>query len=304
MRERLQKLIEETSKIVLDKDKEIKQAVICILAEGHLLVEDSPGVGKTLLVQTLGKLLGLNTKRIQFTVDLLPGDVIGGQIFNPKEQQFFFFEGPLFSQLIIADELNRASPRTQGALLQAMEEGEVSIDGKTVSLPQPFFVIATQNPFKDMGTFPLPSSQLDRFLMSIELNYASKETEIRILQGEDPRLKLKNLQSFYSVNELQDMISQVRHVKVGTSVASYIASLLENSRNFSSEGTRLSTRSGMSLARAAKANAFFDGRDYVRVEDVQEVLLPVLSHRLGGDHGIRRGREMARNLQEATSIPL
>jgi MoxR-like ATPase len=304
MRERLQKLINETSRIVLDKDKEIKQALLCILADGHLLIEDSPGVGKTLLVQTLGKLLGLNTKRVQFTVDLLPGDVIGGQIYSPKDQQFYFFEGPIFSQLIIADELNRASPRTQGALLQAMEEKEVSVDGKTISLPSPFFVIATQNPFKDMGTFSLPLSQLDRFMMSIELNYASKETEVKILQGEDPRQKLKNLERFFSENELLSVISKVQEVKLGVAGASYIACLLENSRNFSVEGLRLSTRAGMSLARAAKAHAFFEGRDYVRVEDVQELLIPVLAHRLGGDHGIRRGREMARTLKEATSIPL
>ncbi len=172
MRSKLSQLIAEVSNILLDKAEAVRLAVVCLLADGHLLIEDAPGVGKTTMVQALSKLLDLQTKRIQFTVDLLPADILGTHIYNPKEQEFNFHQGPLFSQLVLADELNRASPRTQSAMLQAMEEEQVSIDGKTWQLPEPFFVIATQNPHQNSGTFPLPESQLDRFNMSLELDYA------------------------------------------------------------------------------------------------------------------------------------
>lgn len=304
MNKKFHDLITEASKVVLDKDTEIRLAITCLLAGGHLLIEDLPGVGKTTLVQVLSKLTGLKSRRIQFTIDLLPADVIGGQIFHPQEHKFIFHPGPLFAQLVMADELNRASPRTQSALLQAMEEREVSVDGVTWSLPKPFYVIATQNPHQQTGTFPLPESQLDRFLMSLELHHASKTTEVRLLQGEDPRRMLQNLQSLFAETEIEDALLAVEKVKVSTPVANYVADLLERSRRTGFEGAPLSTRGGMALMRAAKAWAFLEGRDYLRPEDVQQVLIPVLGHRLGGNHGIKRGREWAAALQKSTPVPV
>lgn len=296
-------LIEEASQIVLDKESEIRLAVTCLLAGGHLLIEDLPGVGKTTLVHVLGKLTGLSTKRIQFTIDLMPADVLGGQVFNTQEQKFFFHKGPLFSQLVMADELNRASPRTQSALLQAMEEGEVSIDGETWTLPVPFYVIATQNPHQQTGTFALPESQLDRFLMSLELQYASKETEVRLFQGLDPREKIKKLKSLFTNDELVQALQAVQNIKVSKAVAEYVGNLLEKSREAEFQGQVLSTRAGLALIKAAKAWAFLEGRDYVRPEDVQAVLVAVLGHRLGGNHGIKKGREWALVLQASTRVP-
>lgn len=303
MNQKFHALISEASKIVLDKEAEIRLAVTCLLAGGHLLIEDLPGVGKTTLVQVLGRLIGLKTRRVQFTVDLLPADVIGGQVYHPQEHRFHFHPGPLFAQLVMADELNRASPRTQSALLQAMEEGEVSVDGITHSLPKPFYVIATQNPHQQTGTFPLPESQLDRFLMSLELHHAQKETEIRIFQGEDPRQQIQKLEPLFSEHEIEKIIKNVEKIKISSVVAQYIGDLLEKSRVSGAEGNPLSTRAGLALARAAKAWAFMDGRDYVRPEDVQSVLVPVLGHRLGGNHGIKRGREWAYRLQKSTAVP-
>lgn len=304
MRNKLQQMIETTSEIVLDKKPEIELAVTCLLASGHLLIEDVPGVGKTTLVQTLGKLSGLATTRIQFTVDLLPADILGGQIYNSKEQKFQFHPGPLFNQMILADELNRASPRTQGALLQAMEEGHVSIDGTTHSLPNPFFVIATQNPHQQTGTFPLPESQLDRFLMSLELNYASSKTEIALFQRADPRDQMAQLQAILRPEDFAQIRSQVSSVKVSEVVAKYVSALLENSRHKMQESLPISTRGGLSLVRAAKAWAFLQGRDFLMPEDVQKVLVPVFGHRMGGQHGLKKGRDWALELQQQTAVAI
>lgn len=303
MKQKFHELIERASEVVLDKETEIRLAVTCLLAGGHLLIEDLPGVGKTTLVQVLGKLTGLKTKRIQFTVDLLPADVLGGQVFNSQKQEFVFHPGPLFSQLVMADELNRASPRTQSAMLQAMEEGEVSLDGHTWTLPQPFYVIATQNPHQQMGTFQLPESQLDRFLMSLELHHASRQTEMRIFQGEDPRRKINALPALFAEGEVERALEVVSTVKVSEAVAAYIGDLLEYSRRSGFEGQVLSTRAGMALVKASKAWAFLSGREYVLPEDVQEVIVPVLAHRLGGTHGIKRGREWALILKNSVRVP-
>ncbi len=304
MNKKFHHLISEASKIILDKNAEIRLAATCLLAGGHLLIEDLPGVGKTTLVQVLAKLLGLKNRRIQFTIDLLPADIIGGQIFHPQEQKFIFHPGPLFSSIVMADELNRASPRTQSALLQAMEEGEVSVDGTTWKLPRPFYLIATQNPHKQIGTFPLPESQLDRFLMSLELHHASKSTEVTIFQRKDAKLSMDQIESLFSEQEIIEILTQVEEVQISPAVALYIADLLERSRRPDFEGMQLSTRAGLALVRAAKAWAFMEGRTYVRPEDVQEVLIPVLGHRLGGSHGINKGREWALALQKNTAVPV
>lgn len=300
---KIAQLVEQTSTIFLDKEEAVRLSTVCLLAGGHLLIEDVPGVGKTTLVQTLGQLLGLKTNRIQFTIDLLPGDILGGHIYNPKEHEFNFHPGPLFAELILADELNRASPRTQSALLQAMEEGQVSIDGKNWNLPKPFYVIATQNPHQNLGTFPLPESQLDRFTISLELNFASKKTEMQIFQSQNPREKITSLKSLFSPEEVIKLQQQVNEVKVAPAVAEYVSNLLENSRRSEFAGEALSTRAGISLIRSAKAWAYLESRDYLKPEDVQSVLLPVLGHRLGGTHGLRQGREWARLLQEQTAVP-
>lgn len=302
MDQKINQLIESTSHVFLDKAEAIKLVTVGLLAHGHLLIEDVPGVGKTTLVQTIGKLLGLQTHRIQFTIDLLPADLLGGHIFNPADQKFHFHPGPLFAQLILADELNRASPRTQSALLQAMEEGQVSLDGRTWDLPHPFFVIATQNPHQNQGTFPLPDSQLDRFMLSLELNYASKETEVQIFAGRNPRDLISALKPVMTDQELIQVQKQVDQVKVSKNIAEYVASLLENSRQPDFSGESISTRGGLSLVKAGKAWAYLAGRDYVVTDDIQSIIEPVLGHRLGGVHGLQQGREWARLLAKKTPV--
>ncbi len=304
MREKVQAITEAASQIVLGKKEEIRQAITCLLAGGHLLIEDVPGVGKTTLVKTLSKLLGLESHRIQFTIDLLPSDILGSPIFDPRDQKFHFHPGPLFAPLILADELNRASPRTQSALLQAMEEGEVSIDGTLHTLPKPFLVIATQNPHQQSGTFPLPESQIDRFLMSLELNYADPKIEVQIFSQTDPQEKLKNLSSLMSAPELIQIQNEVRQVKVSEKVATYVSQLLTGSRTAKTQWLPLSTRAGLALIRASQAHAYLENRDYTKPEDVQAILVPVLGHRLGGFHGIRQGRSFASTLQASTVVPV
>ena len=303
MHVKINELLKKTSTIFLDKEEAVKLSTVCLLAGGHLLIEDVPGVGKTTLVQTLGQLLGLKTNRIQFTIDLLPGDILGGHIYSQKDHEFHFHPGPLFAELILADELNRASPRTQSALLQAMEEGQVSLDGKTWDLPKPFFVIATQNPHQNLGTFPLPESQLDRFMLSLELNFASKKTEIQIFQSSNPRDKISSLSPMLSAKDLIDVQADVDRVHVSPVVAEYVGLLLENSRKIEFSGEAVSTRAGISLVKASKAWAYLDNRDYLKPEDIQNLLLPVLGHRLGGTHGLRQGREWARTLEKQTPVP-
>lgn len=300
---KITQLIQTTSTIFLDKDEAIKLSTVCLLAGGHLLIEDVPGVGKTTLVQTLGQLLGLKTHRIQFTVDLLPGDILGGHIYSPKDHEFHFHPGPLFAELILADELNRASPRTQSALLQSMEEGVVSLDGKNWSLPDPFFVIATQNPHQNLGTFPLPESQLDRFMMSLELNYASRDTEIKIFQTHNPRERIAQLAPLFNAEELLELQRQVDAAHVSQAVAEYVGLLLENSRREDFPGDSLSTRAGIALVRAAKAWAYLEKRDFIKPEDIKSLIIPVLGHRLGGSHGLRQGREWAQQLEKQTAVP-
>jgi MoxR-like ATPase len=303
MPSKVNQFIDTVSGIFLDKAEAVKFSTVCLLAGGHLLIEDVPGVGKTTLVNTMGKLLNLKTNRIQFTIDLLPADILGGHIFSPKDQQFHFHEGPIFAQLILADELNRASPRTQSALLQAMEEGQVSLDGKTWDLPTPFFMIATQNPHQNLGTFLLPESQLDRFLMSISLDYATKQTEVKIFQTQNARDKIKTLEPLYSPSELLEIQKEIEQIQIAGPVAEYVAALLESSRRTDFPGESLSTRSGLALIKAAKAWAYLDNRNYLKPEDIQAVIRPVFSHRLGGSHGLQQGQEWADQLKQQTAVP-
>lgn len=303
MKANWQKVLETTDQIIFDKKTEIKLCLVSILSRGHLLIEDVPGVGKTTLVQTLAKLLGLETSRIQFTSDLLPSDIIGNTIYDPEKKEFRFFQGPLFANLVLADELNRANPRTQSALLQAMEEGQVSSDRKTLSLPDPFFLIATQNPRNQTGTFPLPESQLDRFLLSLNLNYASPEAEMKIFKGQDPRKKMSQLQPLISVEEIRSHQNQVDDIHTSDLLIRYISEILIASRKKTDLYSSLSTRTGLALTRAAKAWAFLDERDHCLPEDVKSVAPAVLAHRLGGADGVLDGYKKAHELLRSVEIP-
>lgn len=304
LRQSFLQLIEIAGQVVLDKKDSLQLASACLLARGHILIEDVPGVGKTTLVQTLGALLGLQTHRIQFTVDMLPSDLIGVEIFNAQKNEFEFKEGPLFASLIMADELNRASPRTQSALLQAMEESSVTVDGKTVALPEPFLVIATQNPHQQSSTFPLPESQLDRFLMSLELQYASREIEKNLILGDDPRNKILSLKPIFSGDQLKNAQKEVQKVQMPEVVADYITSLLAQSRQGQKDVQPLSTRAGLALAKAARAWAYLEGRQHVEPADVQKISVAVMAHRLGGRFGVSQGKLWAQELIQKTPVPI
>jgi MoxR-like ATPase len=267
--------------ILLGKDRELKLAFCCLLARGHLLIEDIPGVGKTTLAHALAKVFGLDFRRVQFTSDLLPADVLGNAIFDPTSRQFVFHPGPIFAQMVLADEVNRATPKAQSALLEAMEEGQTTIDGQTYALPIPFFVIATQNPQRHIGTYPLPESQLDRFLMRLELGFPGRLAEKEMLGGQDRRDLIRDLKPMIEIGQLLDWQEKVRAVHVAESVRDYILDLLEKSRQLDGLGTGLSPRAGLALQRSGQAWAYVAGREMVVPEDIQAVAPSVMSHRLG-----------------------
>lgn len=294
-------LVKKSTEILLDKHREIEMAFVCLLARGHLLIEDLPGTGKTTMVHLLGRLTGLDFKRIQFTNDLLPSDVIGNMVYSEKTGTFDLYRGPIFTEMLLADELNRASPRTQSSLLQAMEESEVTIDGKTLPLPQPFFLIATQNPRHQIGTSPLPESQIDRFLMSMEMESLSKKSQIQIIQGLDARHALKDLQPLFTKQEFLKHQDQAENVKIADSVAEYISNLM-NASELVGRNQRLSIRSGIALAKAAKAFAYSEDRQFVLPDDVQKVAPFVLAHRLSPLEGLKKGVSLAEELLQATPV--
>jgi MoxR-like ATPase len=273
-------ILKAINTIILGKPQIVKLALSCLLAKGHLLIEDVPGVGKTTLAHTLAKTLGLSFQRVQFTSDMLPADILGVSIFDRDSQQFSFHQGPIFTQLVLADEVNRATPRTQSALLEAMEERQVSIEGETYPLPQPFFVIATQNPSTQIGTFPLPESQLDRFLMRIEIGYPDAEAERALLLGEDRREMVQQLDAVVSSKQLITLQAAVSQIHVSAALTDYIQQLLAHTRDSGLFHFGLSPRAGLSLLHAAQAWAFIEGREQVIPEDVQAVLSNVINHRL------------------------
>jgi len=276
----LQNAILACEAIILGKPQQIRLAFCCLLANGHLLIEDRPGVGKTTLANTLAQVLGLSHQRIQFTSDLLPADLLGSAIYQSESNRFQFHPGPIFHQLILADEINRTSPKTQSALLEAMEEQQVTIEGQTRPLDTPFFVIATQNPNHQSGTFPLPESQLDRFLMSLSLGYPDPAAERRLLQGEDPRQKIAHLDHTLSPELLLHLQQQVNCVHASDALLDYLQQLLAFSRRSEHFFEGLSPRAGMGLLRAARAWALLEQRDYLLPEDLQAVLPAVVRHRL------------------------
>ncbi len=277
----LQQTIAEINKVILGKSAQVNLAICCILSRGHLLIEDLPGMGKTTLAHTLAKVLGLDFARIQFTSDLLPADIIGSAIFNREQSTFDFHPGPVFHQLLLADEVNRATPKTQSALLEAMAEQQVTVEGKTRELPDPFFVIATQNPSFQVGTYPLPESQLDRFFMKIELGYPEIAQERHLLEGRDRQILISTIKNCMTSDHLIEMQAAVDEVKVSSLLRDYILSLLDESRNSEHCGHGLSPRAGLALQRAARAWALLDNRNYCLPEDVQAVFHAVVEHRLG-----------------------
>ncbi|GAB4298403.1 MAG: AAA family ATPase [Thiohalomonadaceae bacterium] len=280
MHAQLNQVIAQAGQIILGKEHPIRLALACLLARGHLLIEDLPGVGKTTLAHVLATTLGLRFNRIQFTSDLLPADILGVSVYERESGEFRFHPGPIFAQLILADEVNRATPKTQSALLEAMEEHQVSSEGETRPLPEPFFVIATQNPANQIGTFPLPESQLDRFLMRIELGYPDAQAERALLAGSDRRELLAGLQPVMTPEQLVQAQAQVRAVKASPALLDYVQALLEYSRRSPHFLTGLSPRAGLALLAGARAWALLDGRDFVLPEDVQAVLPQVVGHRL------------------------
>lgn len=290
-------------KIILGKPEQLKQAFACLLARGHLLIEDLPGMGKTTLAESLARVLGLSYQRIQFTSDMLPADIIGVSIFNPQAQDFQFREGPVFTQVLLADEINRTTPKTQSALLEAMEEHQVTADGVTRKLPQPFFVIATQNPSTQMGTFPLPESQLDRFLMRIQLGYPDAKAERELLKGGDRRQLLGAIKPMATLQDLALWQQAVTKIHASDAVLDYIQRLVAHTRTAQGFPHGLSPRGTLSLLRAAQAWAMLSGRDHVLPEDVQAVVPSEAEHRLrGGLEDQGRAHSLTTQLLKAVDV--
>jgi MoxR-like ATPase len=273
-------VLAQIESVVIGKPHQVKLALACLLAKGHILIEDLPGMGKTTLANTLALTLGLSYQRIQFTSDLMPSDVIGVAIFDESSKSFQLHPGAIFNQVVLADEVNRASPKTQSALLEAMEEGRVSVDGVTHELPAPFFVIATQNPMSHAGTYPLPESQLDRFMMRISLGFPTVNAERQILQSTASHRDVEDIKAFLKVEQLREIQQLISNVRVAPEIVDYVIALCRVSRLNESKAKALSPRAGKSLLAAAKSWAFIENRDYVIPEDIQAVFAPVCEHRL------------------------
>jgi len=307
MLEKFRATASQIGTIIVGKTPQIRQSLTCLLAGGHLLIEDAPGVGKTTLAHAIALSMGLPFRRIQFTSDLLPSDVIGVSVYERTSGQFVFHPGPIFTEVLLADEINRASPKTQSALLEAMEENQVSVDGLSRPLPQPFFVIATQNPFHQVGTFPLPESQLDRFLMCITLGYPDRDAERALLAGDSRRDLLKALQPVARPSDLLAAQAEVKKVYVSAALLDYVQALIAHTRASGKYAEGLSPRGGLALLAAARAWAWLDGREHVIPEDIQNVMASVAGHRLHAtSHESGRalhGRELVAQLIAAVPVP-
>ena len=294
----------QISTVIKGKATQVADCLACLVAGGHLLIEDLPGVGKTTLAQALALTLGLQFSRTQFTADLLPSDLTGVNVFDRQSGQFVFKPGPAFAQVLLADEINRAGPKTQSALLEAMEERQVTIEGVSHALPQPFFVIATQNPTEQLGTYPLPESQLDRFLMTIRLGYPDRAAERELLAGGDSREQLAGLKPVMSPAQLQQAQAAARQVTASPALLDYLQALLEATRGGQWFAEGLSPRAGLGWLRAARAKALLAGRAHVSPDDVQAVAVQVLAHRLHTRAGSGRGSaEQVRALIDAVPLP-
>lgn len=287
---------------LLGKDDVLLMSFVSILSGGHLLLEDLPGVGKTTLVYILSRAFHLKVSRIQFTNDLLPSDIVGVSIFNRENKDFHFKQGPLFGELILADELNRATPKTQSALLQAMEEGRVSIDGVEHALDENFLVMATQNPYQQIGTYPLPESQLDRFFMSLELGLPEREYERKILTMKKGLEHIQEIPVVMERDELKQSREQINDVHISDQVSDYVLNLLAQGRSINAQSHGLSLRAGKDLIRGAKSLAWIYGRDFIIPDDIQTLVAPIWGHRLGGMKGIKYGQERANELLQKVPV--
>ena len=286
-----QAIVENCGKVIVGKDEVIRQVVVSFLCGGHVLLEDVPGTGKTMLLRSFAKTVGGDFKRIQFTPDLLPSDITGINFYNPKAGEFEFRPGPLFAGMILADEINRATPRTQSALLEAMEEKQITVDGTTRAMKQPFMVMATQNPIESYGTFPLPEAQMDRFFMRLSMGYMEREQEIAVISRPSTLVLVEDLKQVVTVGETLELRRQLHDVHVSEDVAGYIMDTIQATRNAGALVGGVSTRGAIALYKAAQVTAAIEGRDYVIPEDVVREALPVLAHRLTTASGSRADGE-------------
>ncbi len=304
---KIKKLERAVGRVVHGKAEVIRLAVVSLLAGGHVLIEDVPGIGKTTLAQTLARALGMDFQRIQFTSDLLPSDIIGVSIFNQKTQDFQFVQGPVFANVLLADEINRATPKTQSALLEAMSEGKVSVERRRYTLPEPFLVLATQNPLEYQGTFPLPESQLDRFLMSLRMGYPPREDERQLLISGGVDDLLDTIEPVLQAEDLPALQARAKQVQVTEKLADYMLDLAETTRESNEFALPVSTRGVQSLYRATQALALCEGRDYAVPDDVQRLAVPVLGHRVmltRGSGGMDESREAIRSILASAPVPL
>ena len=300
----MDKALLTASQVVLGKEETLKLAFACILAKGHLLIEDLPGLGKTTMAHTLAQVFGLAFQRIQFTSDMLPADILGASIFNRQENSFEFHPGPIFSQVVLADEVNRATPKCQSALLEAMEERQVTTEGNTYPLPEPFFVVATQNPTHQIGTFPLPEAQMDRFLMRLTMGYPPRDAERALLAGKDRRDMVASLPQALAAPQLLAIQAAVGEVHVSEALLDYVQAVIEFTRQATRFSTGLSPRGGLALMRSAQAWALIHGRNHVLPEDVQSVMVATTVHRLqsgSGEQGVQNADALASQL---LSVPI
>lgn len=296
-------IIENTSGVVLGKSTVVRQALSSVLAGGHLLLEDLPGLGKTTLAHALAISLGLRFRRLQFTADLLPADILGVSVFEPNSRSFRFHPGPIFTEVLLADEINRAPPKVQSALLEAMEERQVTIEGKRYPLPEAFFVIATQNPVHQQGTYPLPESQLDRFALVIGMGYPAPSVERAMLRGQGGRAHLGDLKPVVDARQLVAMRQATAKVFVGETIIDYVQNLLQASRGDPAYGFGLSPRAGLLLLSLARAWAYIDQRDHVLPDDVQAVFPGLVAHRLAGNGSAPAGSDCAERLLQTVQAP-
>ena len=302
--DRLKEAVSTVNRIIMGKEQQVKLAFSCLLAGGHLLIEDLPGVGKTTLAHALAAVIGVRYQRIQFTSDLLPADILGVSIYSSDQEKFEFHPGPIFAQLVLADEINRATPKSQSALLEAMAEGQVTIEGETHNLPKPFFVIATQNPLDLGGTFPLPDSQLDRFLLSISLGFPEPEVERELLTARDRILMLQDTQAVISPDDVLQLNQDCQKVHVSHALLDYVQALLAGTRNSRWFETGLSPRAGIAMLHCSKAYAFLEGRDFAIPEDVKAIFPSLARHRMTVPHGMETSvREQISDLLNQVAIP-